>query len=147
MSSSSGMPGSWVTSYPAVKQHLTPRMRKNCRMSKEHVHPRFRLAQNLQVLMEAHGITSPQLAKEAGVAPKTMNNFLKGRYNPRLGNIEKVANFFGLTTWQLLVHDMTIMPAATKDVLQLIERFCSVSEEGRKAIMQVAELASRNVPQ
>lgn len=97
--------------------------------------------------MEAHGITSPQLAKEAGVAPKTMNNFLKGRYNPRLGNIEKVANFFGLTTWQLLVHDMTIMPAATKDVLQLIERFCSVSEEGRKAIMQVAELASRNVPQ
>lgn len=125
-----------------VKEHIPDRMRKAFPMTKEVVTPRKRLAENLRALMEVQGLTAPQIAEAAKVDPKTMNNFLNNRFDPRLSLIEKVANVFGLTTWQLLSHDMSIKPPDSRQVIRLLEHYSNAPDEGRKAIMQVAEIAA-----
>src|SRR6185369_1809540 len=123
VSSSSAMSLSWVNLCPVVKQHITRAMRKDLPMPKAAVTPRKRLAENLQVLMKTAEKSSPEIAEAAQIGRKTMNNFLNGRFDPRLTLVEKVANTFGLTTWQLLAMDLSAIPAQPKQVLTLLERF------------------------
>jgi transcriptional regulator with XRE-family HTH domain len=118
-------------------------MGKALRMGKPPIPPRKRLAENLKALMEVQGLSSPQVAEAAKIGRKTMNNFLNGRFDPRLGVVEKVANVFGLTTWQLLAADLAAKPPDSKQVLRLLEHYSSAPEDGRQTIMQVAEIAAR----
>jgi len=118
-------------------------MRKDLPMPKAAVTPRKRLAENLQVLMKTAEKSSPEIAEAAQIGRKTMNNFLNGRFDPRLTLVEKVANTFGLTTWQLLAMDLSAIPAQPKQVLTLLERFFEADEAGRATILQVAEIASK----
>lgn len=89
------------------------------------------------------GLTSVQVADAAKVDRKTLNNLLNARFDPRLTLIEKVANVFGLTTWQILATDMERRPPDSKLALTLLERYSSADETGRNTIMQVAEIASK----
>lgn len=141
-SSKGNMPLYWGNTSPDVKEHVPRKGWNNSPMSKERVPPRVRLASNLKVLIEMQGLTSTQIANAAKVDRKTVNNLLNERFDPRLTLVEKVANVFGLTTWQMLATDLELKPPDSKLVLQLLEHYSNSEDEGRKAIMQVAEIAA-----
>ena len=110
-------------------------------MSKQPVPPRQRLAKNLKVLAARRELSGHEIGKKAKVDPKTVNNMLRAAFDPRLSVVEKVAGVFGMTAWQLLAYDLEEHPPDSKQVVQLIERFSSAPDDGRKAILQVAEIA------
>ena len=117
--------------HPLVEKSLTP--------------PTRRYARNLKALIALHETSVAEVAERAGVRPKQVYNLLNASHDPRLKGLEKVANVFGLSAWQMLATDLDGRPADVKRVLTLLERFSAADEAGRLAIMQVAELASKGL--
>jgi hypothetical protein len=113
-------------------------------MAKPTMPPRELLAKNLNRLIDMQALTVYQVAASAKVTPKTLYSMLNAGHDARLKNYEKVAGVFGLTAWQLMAVDLELVkPAAQLDVLTLLEAYSSADEAGRKAIMQVAEIAAQ----
>ena len=105
--------------------------------------PRKTLARNLRLLMEAAGMKAPEVAKRSGVDPKTVNNMVHGRYDPRPEKADQVAQVFGLSGWQLLVPDLPADMIGNGKLEKLIENYVSAGAEGRDSITRVAEMAAR----
>ena len=103
---------------------------------------RRRIAKNLRHLLASRAEASPDIAKAAGVDPKTLNNLVNARFDPRITQVEKVANTFGLQAWQLLATDFSSGVIDAREVVRLLEMYGRASPEGRSAIMQVATLAT-----
>jgi transcriptional regulator with XRE-family HTH domain len=114
-------------------------------MSRDVVPPAYRYARNLKILLELHGMTVAEVAKKANVIPKQVYNLLNVSHDPRVKGLEKVANAFGLTTWQMLAFDMTDRPAENRQILELLESFAMADESGRATILRVAEIASQTI--
>jgi transcriptional regulator with XRE-family HTH domain len=106
--------------------------------------PRVRLAQNLRALIDMQQLSAPKVAGLAKVDPKTMNNLLHGRFDPRLSLVEKVANVFGLSAWQLLAADLRTKHFDSVQVVRLLDHYSNAKDSGRDAIMQVAQIASNS---
>ena len=115
---------------------------ENLLMPRERVPPRQRLARNLKVLAAKAGLSGAEIGKKAKVDQKTISNMMRAAFDPRLSVVEKVANVFGMTTWQILAYDVEAHPPDSSQVLRLLERYTNAEDDGRKAIMQVAEIAS-----
>lgn len=113
-------------------------------MRKSPTPPRTRIAKNLRALMEMQGIGAPKLAAEAKVDRKTINNLVNGRFDPRLSLVERVANVFGMAAWQLLATDLEVKKLDSAQIVRLLERYSAAGEDGKAAIMQVAQVASNN---
>lgn len=113
-------------------------------MPKPPIPPRMRLAQNLRALLDMQQLSAPKVAALAKVDPKTMNNLLHGRFDPRLSLVEKVANVFGMSTWQLLATDLQKKHVDSVQVVRLLEHYNNAPDAGRAAIMQVAQIAAAN---
>lgn len=106
------------------------------------ISPAARFAKNLRTLIDLRGMTVAQVAEAARIIPKQVYNFLNVSHDPRIKGLEKVANVFALTTWQMLATDLTTVPAENKQVLTLLEHFTAADEAGRATIMQVAQIAA-----
>jgi transcriptional regulator with XRE-family HTH domain len=144
--SSSAMPSFYGKNSADVKAHIPQPGWNHFRMGKVPTTPRQRLARNLKALIDFQEVTVYGVAEDAKVDPKTVYNMLKGSFDPRLSIVEKLANVFGLTTWQLLAVDLESRPPEWKQALTLLELYSQAQEGGRKAIMQVAEIASQKAP-
>lgn len=105
--------------------------------------PRKTLARNLRLLMDASGMKAPEVAKRSGVDPKTVNNMVHGRYDPRPEKADQVAQVFGLSGWQLLVPDLPADMVGNGKLERLIENYVSAGAEGRDSITRVAEMAAK----
>lgn len=116
-------------------------------MPKSSTPPRVRLAQNLRRLIDMHAEGVYQVAKAAKVEPATIYNMLKMSYDPRISSIEKIVKVFGLQVWQVLATDFETKPPDDLEVFTLLERFLEADEAGRKAIMQVAQIAAKKAPE
>lgn len=112
-------------------------------MAKQRVPLRQRLAKNLRALAAPDQLSGHQIAGKAKLDPKTVNNMLRASHDPRLTHVEKVAAVFGMEAWQLLAFDLADRPADSSKVVALLEHYTSAKDEGRAAIMQVAEIAAQ----
>ncbi len=62
------------------------------------------LSDNLKRLMALSKVNSgPKLEKASGVSQKTINNIDKGRHDPRLSTISKIAHALGVEPYHMLV--------------------------------------------
>jgi transcriptional regulator with XRE-family HTH domain len=111
-------------------------------MRKPRVDPRQRLSRNLAALMEMQKLSAPLIAARAKVDRKTINNLVRGRFDPRLTVVEKIANVFGMTTWQLLATDLVVRKLDSAQVVRLLEDYSNAKDSGREAIMNVAQIAA-----
>lgn len=93
--------------------------------------------------MTAAGMKAPEVAKKSGVDPKTINNMIHGRFDPRPEKADQVARVFGLDGWQLLIPDLPIDMLKNGKLEQLIANYVSASPEGRDSISQVAAMAAK----
>lgn len=126
-----------------VKAHIPEPRCKTFPMARApKIPPRQRLAKNIRALMHMQGLGTGLIADRAKVDPKTVNNMVNARFDPRLSQVEKIANVFGLTAWQLLAADLEGKAPDSAAALRLLEHYSNAQDDGRKAIMQVAEIAS-----
>lgn len=143
MDSSSCMHASWGILSPNVKELIPQRRGENSPMAKPRIPLRQRLARNVRALATRDKLSGHQIAGKAKLDPKTVNNMLRAGHDPRLTHVEKVAEVFGLAAWQLLALDLESNPPDSDKVVTLLERYSAAKDDGRKAIMQVAEIASQ----
>ena len=54
------------------------------------------IAENITYYRKQRGITQKELAKEVGITPSTMTDYMKLRSAPSFGVIQKLADFFGI---------------------------------------------------
>ena len=54
------------------------------------------IAENITYYRKQRGITQKELAKEVGITPSTMTDYMKLRSAPSFGVIQKLADYFGL---------------------------------------------------
>ncbi|HEY6020656.1 MAG TPA: helix-turn-helix transcriptional regulator [Candidatus Paceibacterota bacterium] len=72
--------------------------------TKEGYEMREIVAQNIQALMNYHGMTADaQLAQAAGIDQKTIWRMRRMDQSSNVDKLESIANVFGLKAWQLLI--------------------------------------------
>lgn len=54
------------------------------------------IAANIKSYIRKNNITQKQLAKEIGISPSTMSDYMNLRSNPSHGVIQKIADYFGI---------------------------------------------------
>ena len=59
-------------------------------------------SQNLCNIMKAHGISKAKLARQLGVSPSTITNWLEGRCKPGIEKMREMCKFFQVTADYLL---------------------------------------------
>lgn len=73
------------------------------------------LSQNLQNLRKRYegGLSQEELAERLGLAKSTYGSYEQGRTEPRLEDLVRMAEFFGITTDQLLTGSWEATPPAS----------------------------------
>ncbi|WP_430609731.1 helix-turn-helix domain-containing protein [Enterococcus sp. DIV0876] len=54
------------------------------------------IAANIKSFIKKNNITQKKLAKEIGISPSTMSDYMNLRSNPSHGVIQKIADYFGI---------------------------------------------------
>jgi len=105
---------------------------------------RTALARSLRAIMRATKVKGPEVAKRAGLDPKTVNNMVNGRFGASLDNVAAVAKALNLELWQLFMPDY--IEAYLQDgqnLKTILSAYCSTDDTGRSSILNVAEMAAR----
>ena len=98
-------------------------------------------ARNLQYYIAKSGKTQKEVAEAIEVSAPTMNEYIKGKKLPRMGKIEKLANYFGCEKSDLLEDKEK--PTAqddglSRDMVELIEEIKKLPEDKIQMLLQVA---------
>lgn len=64
-------------------------------------------SRNLRRLVESKNLTQAQIASEIDVSPQTFNTWMRGIAIPRMGKIQKLADYFGVNKSDLIEDKMS----------------------------------------
>ena len=97
-------------------------------------------AKNLQSYIEKTGKTQREVAEVIGVSAPTFNEWIKGKKMPRMGKVEKLANYFGCEKSDL-IEDKEKKPDVgdelSENVKALLEFAKTVPEEQASMVLRV----------
>lgn len=65
----------------------------------------MKLSENIKILRESHGLTQMQLGQIAGVSDKAVSTWEKGEKKPRMGAVQRMADYFNISKSALLFGD------------------------------------------
>lgn len=68
------------------------------------------IAENIKRIRLEHGLSQAEFGKIAGVSDKAVSTWELGTKTPRMGAVEKIANYFGITK-SAIVDDVPPTPA------------------------------------
>ena len=97
-------------------------------------------AHNMKEQLRERGWTPPELARRAGLSPKTVNNVLNGRHAQQLNILLKIANALELELWQMW------LPKLPKDAMHdetfphLVTTAAKLSPEAIDRVAHIADL-------
>lgn len=98
------------------------------------------LKENLERLLQEKGLAPSTFAKAVGLEPSTVLRVLAGKTFPRAGTIATIANYFGLTSAQLIGDSSDSIPFRSKT-----KRLVPLLVQGREELTAiVGEPASLN---
>ena len=98
---------------------------------------------NLNYYLDKSGRKQTDIADYLGVSKSTVSDWCKGNMVPRMGKIEKLANYFGILKSDLIEEKKP----ATNDELEreLISLFRLVPEESRPLVLSMIKAAVKNL--
>src|SRR4051812_17059295 len=96
----------YVENYTLCKSHTSDLTWQALHMAEAPSGAFDRYRKNLAILLKAFNMPVIRVAAVAKIQPKQVYNLLNGTHDPRLKSMEKVANVFGLSAWQMLALDM-----------------------------------------
>lgn len=91
--------------------------------------------------MTLQGVSAVQLAIDAGIARKTINNVLTGRFGASSDVIESLAKALKTKPFLLLCPRTEVL-SEQEPFLALIHSYSNASKEGRSSILMVAKMAA-----
>lgn len=101
-------------------------------------------AQNLKSVMDSKSITMYRLAKELGVHQTTVKNWLEGKGEPRISEVQSIAAALGVDSYSLYSFDQASEAIFDRiNALERIECDCNrLNDDGVKLVAEVAHLAA-----
>ena len=111
-------------------------------------------------LLQKYGVTAYKVSKETGVTQSTLSYWKKGRSTPKVSNLQKIADYFGVPLSYLLhgqmeepVMETVLTPRDERDIAKDLVRIMSKlsartrhrkrrSPEGAKRILKKVEKSS-----
>lgn len=101
------------------------------------------IAGNLHRLMAHHALSQAQLAKKSGVGQSTLSGLLDPggdeKKNPRASTIDKLAAYFRIQPWQLLIPNLDLDLLLSDRLATVIHDYNFVPAAGRDSIERVAQ--------
>lgn len=95
------------------------------------------IADRINRLREAAGMTANQLAKAAGVGQASLSDILNRKNKPSLDTLERLCSVFGITLSEFFAEDHhDEMPP---EVRRLCDKVNRLSPEQREAILRLIE--------
>lgn len=106
---------------------------------------RLVFSRNLNHYLNSYRYTQREVADRIGVSAQTFNTWCQGIALPRMGKIQKLADFFGISKSDLIdppsnCHASPLHPAVQR-VAEIME---DLNEEGINKIVEYAEDISTN---
>lgn len=101
------------------------------------------IADNIKRLRESHGMSQSEFGKIAGVTDKAVSTWENGLKIPRMGAVQKIADFFHITKSEILDdhYERVDLPQSfTSPVLQsLADSVAQLNEEGQEKLVEYAD--------
>ena len=72
---------------------------------------------NLKMYMEQFGKNQKEMAAIVGVSPPTFHDWLKGKKMPRMNNVQKLADYFGVKLSDLIEEKVTPTIEKNSDIM------------------------------
>lgn len=94
-----------------------------------------------QKLLDERGATAYQVSKATGISTGSLTDWKKGRSSPKIENLQKIADYFGVSLDYLCGKDEKVekkeSPPAANTVEELIARECAgLSETDRQTVLE-----------
>ena len=101
------------------------------------------IGRNIQVLRSKHGLSQRELAGIAGVSDKAVSTWELGKKVPRMGAIQKMADYFGVRKSDI-IESVTIEPPP-EDESALLAGFRKLTAESKQAILTLVRQMAQGV--
>lgn len=91
-----------------------------------------------QKLLDERGATAYQVSKATGISTGSLTDWKKGRSSPKIENLQKIADYFGVTIDYFYgkVEQKKESPPAVNTVEELIARECAgLSDTNRQTVL------------
>jgi len=108
------------------------------------------ISENIRKLREKFGITQKDLAEIAGVTDKAVSTWELGTYEPRMGAIQKISDYFGIQKSNIIeengMDDIYKKPTTVSGdglsdtVLRLIDVVKQLDEDTQKKLLVAAQV-------
>ena len=95
---------------------------------------------NVNAQLTHQGLARSDLAKKAGISPKTLYNLLNGRHAPQLDVLTKIADALEVELWQLWLPEFPADMAHDDTFPRLIETASKLTPAALKAVARMADL-------
>ena len=92
--------------------------------------------ENLNYYLASTGKLQRELAEYVGAKYTTVSGWTRGVSYPRADAMEKIANFFGVPTSQLIGKRSSKDPSLSPDETVLIEGYRDLSDPGKQYMLQ-----------
>lgn len=96
------------------------------------------ISKMIKKYMRIHNYTMKELGEELGKSESTVSYWINGRNNPRIGDIQKMADIFGLTTEQMLYGD-DVENEEIREIPIINRALKQMTPEKRKQILNALE--------
>lgn len=105
------------------------------------------IGKNIKKLREINSLTQKELAKIAGVSDKAVSTWETGIKEPRMGAIQKIADYFGLQKSNIIEENGINLLfnknqpqglSPTADIKELIECYQSCNTEDKEELLLLA---------
>lgn len=98
------------------------------------------IGKNIKRLREQHGLTQAELGKIAGVTDKAVSTWENGSADPRMGAVQKMADYFGVKKSDILDdNDSSSVFDLSSDEQKLLLMFRSLNALGKHRALQDLE--------
>lgn len=102
------------------------------------------LAKNLTRLIADEGFPSMRaFAPRTGVTDRTLGNIINQTASPSLETVEKLAAYFRVPAFILLIPGITVEDIRSGRLARLVAEFAELPEPSRAAVSRVAEMEAR----
>ncbi len=97
-------------------------------------------ALNMRAQIAERGWSAPELARRAGLAPKTVNNVLRGRHAAQADVLEKIAKALDLELWQMWLPQLPSDARHDETFPRLVTEAARLSPEARARVAHIIDL-------
>lgn len=107
-------------------------------------------AKNLKMYVERSGKTQKELAEIFGVSAPTFHEWLNAKKTPRMGNVQKMADYFGILKSDLIEEKLDPAEQGAFDaailknpeLMDMIKKYMALDDNKKKAVKQMIDTLS-----